>query len=428
MQPGSSSLRFAGDVSIDKALIITRAGFQQDITAQIIAISIYEDLFSPFMTGSIILKESLDFVNLFPFAGEESLKLEISTPSLKVGNIACDFYIYKLSDRELVGDRNVVYQLHFVSMEAIVDLNKKISKVYTGAPSDIVKSVITDTINGLESGKRVQVEPTSRDIAFISNFWSPSKIIQYASDMAVNKNGSPSYVFFENRDGFYFASLDTLYANPVYAEFVYDKYTRDALPMGQDVRDVAEDFKRIDHISIPTGFDYMDRIRSGMFSSKMISFDLTKKQYNVKNFTMFDNFQKQNHLNKFNVANTNSIFKTNSMLINYPRDNANFSGFNDVTNYKNEQQRLSLLKAAEANKIQIVVPGRCDYTVGQKMNITLYKIDPTSKKDSDADTIDNMFSGNYILSAINHYITRERHECNMELIKDTLMMSIDGTK
>jgi hypothetical protein len=246
--------------------------------------------------------------------------------------------------------------------------------------------------------------------------------------MAVNKNGSPSYVFFENRDGFYFASLDTLYANPVYAEFVYDKYTRDALPMGQDVRDVAEDFKRIDHISIPTGFDYMDRIRSGMFSSKMISFDLTKKQYNVKNFTMFDNFQKQNHLNKFNVANTNSIFKTNSMLINYPRDNANFSGFNDVTNYKNEQQRLSLLKAAEANKIQIVVPGRCDYTVGQKMKITLYKVDPTSKKDSDADTIDNMFSGNYILSAINHYITRERHECNMELIKDTLMMSIDGTK
>jgi hypothetical protein len=62
------------------------------------------------------------------------------------------------------------------------------------------------------------------------------------------------------------------------------------------------------------------------------------------------------------------------------------------------------------------------------MNITLYKVDPTSKKDSDADTIDNMFSGNYILSAINHYITRERHECNMELIKDTLMMSIDGTK
>jgi hypothetical protein len=428
MQSGSTKLRFAGDVSIDKALIVTRAGVQQDVTAQIIAVSIYEDIFSQFMTGSIILKESFDFVNLFPFAGEETLRLQISTPSLNVGNIVGDFYIYKLSDRELIGDRNVVYQLHFISMEAIVDLNKKISKVYSGAPSDIVKSVITDKINGLESGKRVQVEPTSRDIAFISNFWQPSKIIQYATDIAINKNNSPSYVFFENRDGFYFASLDTLYANPVYAEFVYDKYTRDALPMGEDVRDVVEDFKRIDHISIPTGFDYMDRIRSGLFSSKIVSFDLTKKQYNVKNFTMFDNFQKQNHLNKYNIANTNSIFKTNSLLINYPRDNANFSGFNDVTNYKNEQQRISLLKAAEANKIQIVVPGRCDYTVGQKMKITLYKVDPTSAKDSDSDLVDKMFSGNYILSAINHYITRERHECNMELIKDTLMMSIDGTK
>jgi hypothetical protein len=428
MQSGLTNIRFAGDVSIDLASITTRSGLSQNIAAQVISISLYEDLFSPFITGSLIVKESLDLVNLFPFAGEETLQLEVSTPSLKTGNISGKFYIYKLSDRELVGERNVVYQLHFISLEAIVDLNKKISKVFTGAPSDIVKYLVTDNFDGLESKKQVQIEPTAKDIKFISNYWSPAKAIQYATNMAVNSNGSPSYVFFENRDGFYFVSLDSLYKNQVFAEFTYDKYTRDAMTMGGDARDVTEDFKRIDHISIPTGFDYMDRIRSGLFSSKIVSFDLTKKQYNVKNFTMFDNFNKQNHLNKYNIANTNSIFKTNSLLINYPRDNANFSGFGDATNYKNEQQRLSLMKAAEANKIEIVVPGRCDYTVGQKMKVTLYKVEPTTDRESNADTIDNMFSGNYITSAINHYITRERHECNMELIKDTLMMSIDGTK
>jgi hypothetical protein len=428
MQDSDSVLRQAGDVNIEKVLITTRSGVSQEVTPQVIAISYYEDLFSPFITGSLILKESFDLVNLFPFAGEETLELQISTPSLKVGNISGKFYIYKLTDRELIGDRNVVYQLHFISMEAVVDLNKKVSKVFTGAPSDIVKFLATDTFNGLETGKRVQVEQTAKDIKFISNFWSPAKAIHYATNMAVNKNGSPSYVFFENRDGFYFASLDTLYNNDVYAEFIYDKYTRDSTPMGGDAKNPQEDYKRIDHISIPTGFDYMDRLRSGLFSSKIVSFDLTKKQYNVKNFTMFDNFDKQNHLNKYNIASQNSVFKTNSLFINYPRDNANFSGFGDATNYKNEQQRLSLLKAAEANKIELVVPGRCDYTVGQKMKVTLYKVDPTSKTDNDDDTIDNMFSGNYIASAINHYITRDRHECNMELIKDTLLKSIDGTK
>ena len=163
-----------------------------------------------------------------------------------------------------------------------------------------------------------------------------------------------------------------------------------------------------------------------MFSSKLVSYDLTKKAYNVKNFNMFDGFAKQKHLNEYNIASGKAIFRSNSRLINYPRANANFSGFNDATNYRNTQQRISLLKAAEANKIQIVVPGRCDYTVGQKVKVTLNKMEPISADDTDI--TDKMFSGYYLISAINHDITRERHECNMELIKDSLMMSVDGNK
>ena len=86
------------------------------------------------------------------------------------------------------------------------------------------------------------------------------------------------------------------------------------------------------------------------------------------------------------------------------------------------------MKQAEANKIEITVPGRTDYTVGQKVAVTLNKIEPVSQKDGDTDLVDKMFSGFYLVSAINHYITRERHECNMELIKDSLQMNIDGKK
>ena len=148
MQAADQVLRFAGDVSIDKCKITTSGGISQDIAAQVIAISIYEDLFSPFITGSLILKESFDLVNLFPFVGEEMVEIEVSTPTLDKGNIKGSFYIYKLSDRELVGDKNVVYQLHFISMEAIVDLNKKISKVFTGNPDELIKSIVSDNFNG----------------------------------------------------------------------------------------------------------------------------------------------------------------------------------------------------------------------------------------------------------------------------------------
>ena len=61
----AKTIRFAGDVSVNSIKIVTRSGNSQNITAQVINIQIFEDLFSPFITGSLVLKESLDYVNLF---------------------------------------------------------------------------------------------------------------------------------------------------------------------------------------------------------------------------------------------------------------------------------------------------------------------------------------------------------------------------
>jgi hypothetical protein len=329
-----------------------------------------------------------------------------------------------MTDREMLGDRNMVYQLHFISNEAIVDLNKKISRVYGDKPEVIIQSLLQDQVNGLQTTKRFISEPTSKIAKFISNFWSPVEAINHATQLAENKSGSPSFVFYENRDGFYFTSLETLYDGEVYQEFVMDKYTRDTKVNGGDAKNVSEDYKRIGTISIPKGFDYLERIKNGFFSSKLVSYDLTKKAYNVKNFNMFDGFNNEKHLNKFNVVSNNAIFRSNSKIVNYPRMTSNFSGFGDASNYRNSQKRASLMLAAEANKIQITVPGRCDYTVGQKVKVTLNKMEPISTDDTDV--TDKMFSGYYLIAAVNHYITREMHECNMELIKDSLLMSVDG--
>jgi hypothetical protein len=425
MQSGEK-LKFAGDVSVDKVRIITPTGFYQDIAAQVINVQLYEDLFSPFITGSLIVKESLDLVNLFPFIGEEYVELEISTPSLDTNNIKGTYYIYKMSDRQILGDRAVVYQLHFISIEAIADLNKKISKTFTGKVSDLVQRFLTDRYDGVESTKSVFIEPTTNATKYTSNFWSPTQNITYLLDQAINVNKTPDFVFFENRDGFYFISLETLYSNNVFQEFTYDKYTRDDLPGGGSARNVQEDYKRIISISIPTGYDYMDRIRSGMISSKMITYDSTKKTYTSKNYTMFNRFEQQKHLNKFPINSNKSIFRNNALIMTELKAFENQTGFGDVTNTKILQERTSLMKLAEANKLEITVPGRADYTVGQKIAVVLNKMEQTTEKDGDI--TDKMFSGFYIIAAINHYVDRVKHECVMEVIKDSSQQDMNKGK
>jgi hypothetical protein len=422
----SQILRFAGDVEIERVNVVTSTGFYQDITNQIIGIQIFEDLLSPFITGTLIIKDTLDLINVMPFIGEEYLELKLNTPTLKTGNINGKFYIFKMTDRDMIGDKSVVYQLHFTSQDAIVDLNKSISKTFSGKVSDIAKTLLSDKTNGLQVSKKVTVEETQNSTKYTSNFWSPVRNLIYLTENAVSRDRAPNYVFFENRDGYNFISLTSLYKQEPIQEFVHDNYDRDDRNGGGSIKNLNEDYRRIQNITIPEGFDYIERIRSGMYGSRMYTHDITSKKISSKNFDMLQTYNSKAHLNKFPAASSKVVYRYGSMVINETKYYNNFSNFGDATNTGYIQERISLMHQAESTKIEIIVPGRFDYTVGKTVTVTLNKIQPISKKDTDV--LDNVFSGNYLISAVNHFITREKHECTLELIKDSLLLNLDGKK
>jgi hypothetical protein len=426
MSADNEVIRFAGDVAIDKIEIISSNGFAQEITNQVVALEIYEDLWSPFTSGVLALKDSLDLTNLFPFVGEEYVNIKIHTPSFvdKTKIISDQYYIYKMTNRTMSGDRNAIYELHFISREAIVDLNKATSKAYSGKCSDIARSIITST-DGLESKKNVNIEDTPNGVKFVSNYWPPVKSLNYTAETSTNRDGAANYVFFENRTGLNFVSLDYLYNTETIQEFIYDNYMRDFTPDGRTYRNIQKEYQRIIEVNMPEVFDYMDRIRSGMYANKMTNYDLVTKKYVVKTFDMLDDFSKNAHLNQFASASKKVIRRFNAMGFTYPKYHANYNNFGDVTNSKTIQKRMSQLRQAESTKIEIVVPGRTDYTVGKKVKVTLNKFNPIDGSDSQKDIVDNMFSGNYIISGINHFIDREKHQCHMELMKDSFIVDLD---
>ena len=426
MPANSEAIRFAGDISIDKIEIISSNGFGQEVSNQVVALEIYEDLWSPFISGVLALKDSLDLANVFPFVGEEYVNIKIHTPTFqgKSKVINDQFYIYKMANREMSGDRNAIYELHFISREAIVDLNKATSRAYAGKCSDIARSIITGT-DGLESKKDVIIEDTPNGVKFIANYWPPVQSLNYTAETSSNRDGAANYLFFENRLGLNFVSLDYLYKGDIIQDFVYDNYMRDFTADGRSFRNIEKEYKRIIEISIPEVHNYMERVRSGMYANKMTNYDLVTKKYVVKVFDMLEDFPNNTHLNEFAAASKKVIRRFNSMGFTYPKYHANFNNFGDVTNAKTIQKRISQLHQATATKINIDVPGRTDYTIGKKVRVNLNKFNPIADTDSEKDTIDNMFSGNYIISSVNHFIDREKHQCHMELIKDSFIVDLD---
>ncbi len=419
----SSTLRYAGDVNIEKVEIITPKGVYQNVRNQVIQLRIFEDIFSPFITGAIVLKESFDLQTLLPLIGEEYIELKVSTPTLDKP-ISGLFHIYKMNDKINVGDRAVGYELNFISAEALIDSNKRISKVFSGKISDIVGTFVKDKIDGIESTKKFNIENTRNTIKYVSPYWTPVQNLTFLSDNSISENQSPSFLFFENRDGFNFKSLDTLYKSSSYLQFVMDKYSRDSFPQGGNTLNIMEDYKRIGEIDFIESYDYMDRLSGGMYTSKLISYDSTKKTYTVKNFDIKKKFAKQNHLNEYPLFSEKAIGRSNAKHILFPRAFETFTSFGDTTNARVVQERISFLKMAEAQKINITVAGRCDYTVGQIAEVTLYKKQPMQKKDRNEDLIDTVNSGKYLVSAINHQISVDGHTCYIELIKDSMKKKV----
>lgn len=420
------NINFAGDIAIEKINLMSYDLTTYSIKNQLISIQIFEDMFSPFMSGVLTFKDSLDFMNALPVIGQEVLDLDIYTPTLKSkgGRINAQFYVSELKNREYVGDRSVVYELSFISKEAIVDLNIKLSKSYQGKISDVAKQILTDELVKFDKAKKLNIEPTKNSVKFVSNYWSPVRNMHYLGDYALNENGSPSYIFFENRDGFNFGSLETLASSPVITqEFKYDSSTQEVSKTGGSFRDINRDYQRITQFSLKNGFNLIKRLESGMMASAAFGYDITTKRFQIKPFEYFSAFKERKHLNDYQLVNNKIPMFYTAKLLFAPNPYENFTDYGSNTNFSFIQKRISEIQQGSDFRIEINVPGRLDYTVGQVVRITSFQVEPITTTESSRSQLDMIFSGKYMVSAINHFITRDQHQCSMELVKDSYISS-----
>lgn len=414
----NTPLRFAGDVKLEKLQLNSLNGQYANILNQVIGLEIYEDMFAPFISLSIVLRESVDYINLFPFVGEEYLEVVISTPMVDK-KIDGKFYIYKITDRLFTKDREVAYTIKAISEEYLTDSNRKLSKSYGGNIGESALKILTED---LKTTKQVVVEKTNNNTMFTANYWPPTKCLNYLAATASSATDSPSYLFYEDRDGFNFRSIDELVKAESYHQLVKDNYSRSMNGNAVNAtRDPQEDYKRILDIDIPVLTDYMEEIQTGRLKSRVISHDIVTKQYAIRDYSVKKDQKPATLLNEYpgysKYATSNSI----STLVVMPKYYGNYTKYADVTNYKTIQKRMSFFQNLQKYKVTVQILGRVDYTVGQIFEL---KIPRATQIDKTTEEWDPIISGRYIVSAISHSINREMHTCTVELIKNSVLVNL----
>lgn len=189
---GNDGLQKAGEIRIEQLKLINSSDEVVDLSEFVVELNIYEDIFSNYLRGNIVVTDSRNLIDKFNIHGEEFLNVRLRTPSF-TEVIEKTFRIFKLTNREIVRDTSVQnYVLHFVSVELFFDISLPLFTPFEGTVTDVAGKIFSDFLatsrnfnisesnNGVtEDFKETQlivINESSNKVKFVSPGWSPLKL------------------------------------------------------------------------------------------------------------------------------------------------------------------------------------------------------------------------------------------------------------
>lgn len=407
-----------GYYKIDKINLYTVNGITVDIRNQVDSVVLYEDLFSPFLSGILILDDTQDLIGSFGRFGFNALEIHISSPhQIEANNIAHVFHVYSITDFQFNGDRSISYRLNFISEEGIADL-KTYQRQFKGKPEQIVSDIVS---NFYSQNKKVNTDKTSNEIKFVSPYWSPSQIIDFVCSRSINNKDS-SFLFYENRDGFNFRQLEQLSnSTEIVRTFQDSEYTGEDKSTQSNLavqRDLGKLYSKILQQRLDSVYDYLKDHEAGVIKSRLMVSDPTLKSFK----TLFQNAISGNpqKLNKNHIYDQRTIDLSSQRHMLMTKFFSNYS-IGESSNFQNVLSRITKIEQMKTYGLEIEVHGHLDYMVGKKIHCNFYRPAQISKNSGggDDEIIDQNRSGFYLISAISHRFRNDGYFCTMQIIKDS---------
>lgn len=455
MQESEEILNSPGDYNMEELSITAASGEVFDVSNFLLELHIYEDVFSPCMTGKLVIADAINLISSIPILGNEILTIKIRTPTLEdtaFNVIEKSFQIYSIDDRTLTSDRSQYYTISFISKEGYYDSVVPVTKTFRGKTDEIVTSIYETYIRTPRrfdkqetySNLVINDAPHQSNLTYTSNFWSPFKNLNFISKRVRGASlQGADYLFFETNKSFYFSSLEAL-INDQLASGIFEDYVIEldgmTLPRRESgIKYYGNLFKdsmtKIETLKMTKTLNALEGQTSGYFSSTVLGYDLITKKMSETSFNYIDN---NNAFIKTDVGTPIPADIMESSYANAEFVMFNTSVFNDYGKTANKELpeghpaqlysdrhlfRKSYLNSFDQFKFEMVIPGRTDIEVGNLINIL--HPNPSVIDSSDIDTIiDPVLSGMYLITAIHHKFDANRHVISAEVVKNGLRASL----
>lgn len=436
------SIKYTTDFDIQDIILVTAAGVY-DVYNHMIELSYFENLFSPVISGNLVLSDAAGIINISSLSGNDFIKIKFqkqNNEDTQTEPLSIDrsFRVYSVTKRTIdPGNNFETYNIEFCSEELLLSEKYRISKSYKKTKiSDIIADIMKTYLKvgaGQKGTKSFFYESTTGVYDFVLPNKKIFETINWLTNYAMpsTNNIGADMLFYENSNGFNLSSLQSLFAKSSVATFTYNPKN---ISTGSDPYLEEEQFE-IMKLEILKSFDTLDAVSNGSFSNRVLTINPITRTKQVTDFNYNDYQKKATMLNKGVVTNnyqnrfgeslydapandkdsgvlrlcvSNSNTQNNKQIKSTPG-----SVQNDFFIEKTLHNRVAQISIANYNRLRITVPGFNHLSVGMCVDLAVV-MTTTGKRESDP-----FLSGKYLVSAIRHIINPGKYLSVIEVIKDS---------
>jgi hypothetical protein len=419
----SLEVKKSTDFKVNELTLVTKAG-SIDITSIFEEINIYDSMFLPVMSGTIMIRDSVGLSGKLLFDGSESILMDISKDeNSDIAKFKKAFRVYKQSNRKNDNQTSESSILHFVSDELLFSDQQRVNQSYETTYSGVAEKILQNYLKVPPSNLGGIYEPTSGLRKIVVPNLRPFDAIEWCAKRALDKNGSPNYVFFQNLVGYNFASLSTLLTQQEILDIKFEV-------KNQPGKNSLDEISSARSLEVLAQNDTIEKTRSGVNAGKFIGFDPMTRSFASKNISFGDHYSGMKHGNDnpnftsmqnrdgqlndaaFESKKVVSLFGTARQYSEYIKKNdpTSISKVESQENYI--FQRKAILQNLMSKRLKLVMPGNFQLTSGFNVNVTAPSFSLKQKGDSNDDP---SLSGKYVIVATRQIIGYEKHETIIEV-------------
>ena len=397
-----------------------------DVTNSCLFFDYFEDILSPCVTAIAQLMNSSSLFNILPIRGGEKVTISVDTAFGEF--VLDDLYVYKVSNLD-AQHSNEMFTLNLVSREGLTNETSRCQTIYRGNLQTTVTKILKDDLK-TKKYKSENIEGTSNDYSFIGNNRKPFHVLTWLGPKAVPANGQNSgtsgeeargtagFLFYENKDGFNFRSIDSLVSSTKIQTNSADKENIPYYLFTQVIEEnqTKTNFNILNY-NYEKNIDLMKSLRVGMYVNKTYFYDLYSNTLDLYTYKVKD--QVKNKLGGAeSIAVSDEFGDSISRIMVRTSDRGALKTDGSVSDKLRSgadmamsYSRYNLLFTQALN---MVVPCNVNLKVGGIIHAEFPRIDRNTNMTSDEEQ-----SGYYLVKELRHHFEGGQMVTSLRLIRDS---------